>query len=119
MFRGALEGGGATGKIALGPKLKRPYIRKITILIHQLKTLLDSGVASVDNWGGGRIFTYHVLHHYIFLKSIVFKVCEHKYMNIRPSNYRRWLRHCFQNKRFKFPFLELQILNLSRENALL
>ena len=19
---------------------------------------------------------------------------EHKYMNIRPSNYRRWLRHC-------------------------
>ena len=58
MFRGALEGGGATGKIALGPKLKRPYIRKITILIHQLKTLLDSGVASVDNWGGGGEYSH-------------------------------------------------------------
>ena len=28
------------------------------------------------------------------MKSIGFKVSEHKYTNIRPSNYRRWLRHC-------------------------
>ena len=28
------------------------------------------------------------------MKSVVFKVCEHKYMNIRPSNYRSWRRHC-------------------------
>ena len=52
-----------------------------------------SGVASVDNWRGEYVFIYCVLHHQYLLKSIVFKVCEHKYMNIRPSNYRRWLRH--------------------------
>ena len=40
------------------------------------------------------IYSYRVLHHYFLLKSIVFKVCENKYMNIGPSNYRRWLRHC-------------------------
>ncbi len=79
---------------------------------------LHSSVASVDNWGG-RIFIYRVLHYQFLLKSIVFKVCEHEYMNIRPSNYQRWLRHrvykvlkcklvcilckhskCFDSKRF-------------------
>ena len=27
-------------------------------------------------------------------KKVYSYVYEHKYMNIRPSNYRRWLRHC-------------------------
>ena len=40
---------------------------------------------------------YHVLHVFL-LKSIVFKVCEHKRMNIRPSNYRSWLRHCASSR---------------------
>ena len=44
-----------------------------------------SGIASVDNWGGGEIFINCVLYHQFLLKSIVFKVCEHEYMNIRPS----------------------------------
>ena len=42
---------------------------------------------------GGLIFIYCVL--YRNLKLDVFKVvCEHKYMNIRLSHYRRWLGHC-------------------------
>ena len=29
-------------------------------------------------------------------------VFKHKYMNIRPSNYRRWLRHCFLTSFFNW-----------------
>ena len=57
----------------------------------------DSSVASVDNWGGANIHISCSIS-LISFKIIVVKVCEHKYMNIRPSNYcRQRLRHWLQN----------------------
>ena len=38
----------------------------------------------LDNWGGGEYSYLRVLHQ-LLLKSIDFMVCEHKYMNIRPT----------------------------------
>ena len=51
-----------------------------------------------DNWGGGVVYSYiRVLPHRFLLKSIVFTVCKHEYMNIHPPNYRVQLRPgCWQ-----------------------
>ena len=44
------------------------------------------GRSKLDNWrGGGVIFIYSGSAQLIFLKSIVFMVCEHEYMNISPT----------------------------------
>jgi hypothetical protein len=53
-------------------------------------TILSIGAASSKIGGGGEYSYLRVLHYYLVLKSIVFMVCEHKYMNIRPPppNYR-------------------------------
>ncbi len=50
----------------------------------------------IDNWVGGQYSYIRVLHYQLLLKSIVFKVCEHEYMNIAPPppQLSIFLRHC-------------------------
>ena len=40
--------------------------------------------SQVDSWGGGQYSYISVLHYQFPLKSIVFTVCEHEYMNMPP-----------------------------------
>ena len=55
----------------------------------------SSGVARSIIGGGGGAYSYiRVLHFYFLSKSIVFKVCEHEYMNMAPRNYWLLLHHC-------------------------
>ena len=42
----------------------------------------DQGPRKIDNWGGGGSYSYiRSLHDYFLLKSIVFMLSEHEYMN--------------------------------------
>ena len=69
--------------------LKKSLIASTKALIY---FTIRSGVASVDNWRGEYSYIVFCLTNF-FLKSIFLMVFELKYMNIRPSTYRRWLRH--------------------------